>query len=403
MVDRVIGFLRNPGILVASLLIFSSFGFALDGGGKTGSRDGGGGGGGGGGTGEPTNILDFSIASATVPPNGVFQVQVDLTEPKPISLGGTRFTAASTVFTGGVGAAINSPSGQACGIVLPVTGGFQVSVLSPDATLGNNTSTIDYPILTLALPISANAPIGTQVPISLDLSNSTFLDATGTPYPTEVKPGTLTIGGSLSITNVLPGGGTIPAGATISILGLGFTGTSTVQINGASVATTKLVSANELDVTLSQSIVLDAAGVQVTSGSQTVTYFSYLRATNIGQSAQPLLASSDPMFSRLTYTNASLSWTFGGTKFTGLALQNPTTTSATVTLQEMSGTNQVLQTVSVALAGRSRMTRDLADFFGQPGSGASSVVIQSNQPIQLLGIQGDTSAGTLTPVVVTAN
>jgi hypothetical protein len=87
-----------------------------------------------------------------------------------------------------------------------------------------------------------------------------------------------------------------------------------------------------------------------------------------------------------------------------LALQNASaSTAAAVTLQEMSGTNQVLQTVSVSLAGRSRMTMDLVDFFGQPASGASSVVIQSSQPIQLLGIQGDTSAGTLTPVVVTAN
>jgi hypothetical protein len=385
-------------MVVAGLVVFSSFALALDGGGRTGSGDGGGGGGGGT---EPANIFDISIPSATVPPNGVFQVQLDLTEPRPLSLGSSRLPPPPPTPRTGTGAAINSPSGQACGVVLSTSSGLQISFVSPDGTLGNNTS--PYPFITLALQVSGSATVGSQFPVSLDLANSVFLDPTGVQYPTEQKPSTLTIGGTLSVTNVLPGGGTVSAGSTISVLGLGFTPSSVVQINGASVATSNFVSSNQLDVTLNQSIVLNGAAVHVTSGTESVTYYSYLRATNIGQSAQPLLASADPMFSQLTYKNASLPWTFGGTKFTGLALQNPTTTSAAITLEEMSGTNQVLQTVSVSLAGRSKMTRDLADFFGQPASGATSVVIQSNQPIQLLGIQGDSSAGTLTPVVVTAN
>jgi hypothetical protein len=380
--------------------MFTSFASARDGGSK---GSGGGSDGGGGGGGEPANALSLDVLSATIPPNGVFQIQLDLTEPKPIHIGGTRFTASSTAFGSGVGSSIHSPSGQACGIVLPTSNGFQVSFVSPDGTFGDNTSSTFYPIMTLALPINANATVGSQVQASLDLANSVFVDPTGAQYPVEVKPGTLTIGGSLSITNVLPGGGTVAAGSTISIIGLGFTTSSTVQINGASVATTKLVSSNELDVTLSQSLALDGAGVQVTTGSQSVTYFSYLRATNVGQSARPLLASSDTMFSQVTYTKASLPWSSSATTFTGLALQNPGTTAATITLQELSQSNQVLQTVSVSLGGRSKMTRDLADFFGQPASGAASVGIQSDQPLQLLGIQGDTSAGTLTPVVVTAN
>jgi hypothetical protein len=45
------------------------------------------------------------------------------------------------------------------------------------------------------------------------------------------------------------------------------------------------------------------------------------------------------------------------------------------------------------------MTEDLFDFFAQPGTGVS-VQISSSQAIELLGMQGDSSAGTITPVVV---
>jgi hypothetical protein len=332
----------------------------------------------------------------------VYQMQVDLTEPRPLGQGSTHFTEASANIGTGIGAAIHSPSGEACGVALPTAGGFQVAFVSPDGTFGNNTSTTFYPIMTLSLPVTSSAVIGSQTSVGIDLANSVFLDPTGKPYPTEQRPGTLTIGGTLSITNVLPGGGSVPAGTTIAVLGVGFTPSSVVQVTGANVVTTSFVSSNELDVTLDRTMVLDGVAVQVTKGTEVVTYYSYLRATNIGQSAQPLLAAADPMFSRLTYTNASLPWTFGGTVFTGLALQNPTSTSASVTLEVMSASNQVLQTLNLTLPGRSRMTRDLVDFLGQTMQGASTVVIQSSLPIQLLGIHGDSLAGTIAPVVVTA-
>ena len=340
--------------------------------------------------------LDFRITNATVPPGGLYQLQLTLTEPKPMGMGSSKLTFSSNTFSSGVGAAINSPSGQAYGVILPTINGLQVTFISPDATLGTDT---DYPFLTIALPVRPDATIGLQVPVSLDLSSSVFLDGSGQPYATEMHPGTLTIDGMLNINNVLPGGGTVPAGSTIRILGLGFTPSAVVQVAGKKVATQKFVSSNEIDVTLHTTIVLDSQSVTVSTSTQTVTYFSYLRTAEVGQTAQPLLVNADAMFSQVTYTKASLKWVTGSTVFTGLALQNESASPAEVTLQLVSGT-QIVQTLSFPLPGTSKMTRDLADFFGQAPAGGSTVQIQSTQPIQLLGIQGDTTAGTLFPVAV---
>jgi hypothetical protein len=340
--------------------------------------------------------LCLEIQSATVPPNGLYQLQVGVTEAKPVGKGSSAFLFSSTVFGTGVGASINDSSGQASGVLVRTANGFQVALLSPNATLATVT---DYPIVTIAMPVRSDAQVGSQVPVSFDLANSIFLDGSGQPDPLQLYSGTLSIGGTLNITGVTQGGTLVPTGATISILGSGFTSSARVDIEGANVVTTRFVSPQELDVTLDRALMLDGVRVRVETSTERVMYYPYLRTTETGSSSNPLITASDPLFSRVTYTSASLPWTRGGTAFTGLALQNPGTGPAQVTLSLLSSGNQVLQTFSFSLPGKSRMTEDLFDFFAQPGTGVS-VQISSSQAIELLGMQGDSSAGTITPVVV---
>ena len=117
---------------------------------------------------------------------------------------------------------------------------------------------------------------------------------------------------------------------------------------------------------------------------------------------RPLLAASYPIFSSQKYTSATLPWTKSQTVFTGLALQNPNTTAAPVKLELLSSTNQVLQSLNFLLESRTRVARDLLEVFplGIFVNGAS-VRITSAQPIQMLGLQGDTSIGAVAPLVVT--
>src|SRR5215510_14895756 len=346
--------------------------------------------------GKTSTALEFKIADATVPPGGIYQLQLRLTEPKPMGMGSSGFMFSASAFSGEVGAAINSPSGQAAGVALPTASGLQVAFISPDATLG----TAEYPIITIALQVRADAPPGLQTPVSLDLANSSFLNAAGQPLAATAKPGTLTVGGTLNVSNILPGGSTVPAGSPISILGTGFTPSTVVQVEEAHVVTTQFISSGELDITLGTTILLGRVRVRVNTGTELVTFYPYLRAAEIGQGGTALLLNADPMFSQVMYTGASLPWISGSTIFTGLSLQNPGSNPAEVTLQLLSSTNNVLQTLSFPLPGKSKMTRDLVDFFGQPPGSGSKVVIQSTQPIQLLGLQGDTSNSTLVPRIV---
>ena len=380
-------FRRQLVVSIAGIVVFSSLALASGRGGADSVA-----------TEVPFNGLSLKIANAKVPPGGVYQLQLLVTEPKPMGMGSSGITYAGSFFLSGIGAAIHSPSGQACGVVLPTSRGLQVTFVSPDGTFGTNSP--DYPLLTIALPVRGDAYAGWQVPVGMNLSHSVFLDPSGNPYPTEVKSGVLTIGGTLNVTNVVPGGGTVPAGSKITIMGMGFTPSSVVQIDGAIVVTTQFVSSNELDITLDTAMALDGVPVRVNTGNEAVTYYSYLRASEIGQTSQSLLVAADAMFSQLSYSRASLDWTTGSKLFTGLALQNADANPAEVSLQLVSG-SKVLQSLSFPLPGRSKMTRDLVEFFGRAPDSGARVIIQSTQPIQMLGIVGDSSAEVLVPVVVT--
>lgn len=346
------------------------------------------------------NGLCLTLRSATVPPGGLFQFQMLITEPKPVIKGSPAVTLSSAVFGSGVGASVTSPSGQSSGIVQRTTSGFNVILVSPDALLGTSG---DMPILTLALPVRPDAPVGTQVPLSLNLSDTVFVNSSGQPYsPLSVESGTLTIGapGTMNITSVTPGGVQVSAGSTVAIRGTGFDSTDRVDVEGANVVTTKLISSQEIDITLDTTILLDGVRVRVRNSTLTAFYYPYLRTVETGSTANPVIAATDPLFSRVTYTSASLSWNRSGTTFTGLAMQNPGQNPVTVTLQMLSSTNQVLQTLSLSLAGKSKLTEDLLDLFPQPPAGAASVSISSPQAIQLLGMQGDSAADSIQPVTV---
>lgn len=348
--------------------------------------------------------VSLSVNDATVPPGGIFQYQLLLTEPKPMGRGSTTPTIPTTT-TGPVrGLSLNDPSGQACGVAVQGTSGLQINFISPNFTLGTNA--IDYPILTITYPIKTDAVVGTQVPLNIDLNASFFIDpTTGLPYPQESAPGKLTIGGRMSITDVLPGAGLIPAGTPFSVIGINFPASPRVAVEGATVVTANAISSSRIDVTLDRAIQLEGTRIRVIDKNtgERIAYYSYLRATAIGQSLRPLLAASYPIFSSQKYTAATLPWTKSQTVFTGLALQNPNATATQVKMELLSSTNQVLQSFSFSLASRTKVTRDLLEMFpsGVFVNGAS-VRITSAQPIQMLGLQGDTSIGAVAPLVVTA-
>jgi len=343
--------------------------------------------------------VSLRVLNSTIPPGGTFQFQLLLTEPKPIGHGSTTTTGTGT--TSGI--SLNDPLGQTAGAAVLTGANPRINFTSPLATFGAN-PIIDYPILTIRSTIPSDMPVGVQIPLSIDITNSFWFDASGLLYPQEIAPGKLTIGGTMAISDVMPGGGFQPAGAVVAILGMGFIADSRVAIEGENLAAANIqfVSANEIDVTLTSGLQMDGSRVVVKNPDQTSTFFPYFHAQVIGRSVNPLLAQTYPLFARQSYTTATLAWNRSGSQFTGIALQNQAAAPATVTLETHSTTGSLLDSVTLSLPGGSKITRDLLEFFPAAAADAVIVALKSDTPVQVLGLLGDIGTGDVLPVMVTA-
>ena len=164
------------------------------------------------------------------------------------------------------GIASNDPIGQTAGVaVVRNNAGIEAQFRSSSAGNVDIFLNSDSPILTIAMPIAANMPVGWLFPLSIDTANSLWTDANGQPYPQEVGDGQLTIGGTLAIRDVVPGGGLQPAGTRISIFGMGFTPAARVNMEGVNLSAgdVQFISPSQIDVVLSSALQMDGTRVRV--------------------------------------------------------------------------------------------------------------------------------------------
>src|SRR5882757_9152686 len=150
------------------------------------------------------------VSSEVVPPGGMAQMKVLLTSPKPITTGNMYFDMSGIAFDSIDGIALFSPTGDVGGAAVVNGGLLNVQFTSPQGTLGTFT---DYPLLTIATRLSQNTVAGQKWAVKLDPSASIWQDLLGSPISFEFQQGSITVGGSVSITNVAPGGGTLAPGA----------------------------------------------------------------------------------------------------------------------------------------------------------------------------------------------
>ena len=343
--------------------------------------------------------VELRIPDETVPSGGMLQLKVQITEPKPILKGGQR-ARYQAQFLGPVqGIALFSPNGDASGTAVLSKGGAQFSLSSPFKSMGTNS---DYPILTIAMPVKATAIRGKTASLVLDPSLSRWVDPIGQDYPVLLSNGLLTVGGTLSVSNIVPGGAVVPAGTTIRIMGVGFPIDFRVQINEATVAKATYISSNEIDVKLTTDINMTSRRVRVINRvtGERVEYFSYQRTTSLGKSQHALIAATMPLFAQSTWKLAYFKPVLSGSQFSGLALQNETATDAKVRLQLFGSNGLLLATRNQLIAANRRMTRDVAEFFPGvvPETGTTlKVSVISGPPIQLLGLLADDALGTVDP------
>ena|SRR5438270_97246 len=375
----------------------------------------------------PAGAIGMAVLKTSVPPGGIFQFQLSNTEPKPIGHGSTR----PQVPTGPVrGVAVNDPSGKAAGIAVIDTSvnpsNIKIQLSSPDALLGTD---ITYPVITMSMPLSASLTPGATFPLSIDTANTSWFDSTKAYTTLEFAPGTLTIApvGSPYISDVLPAGGLLPDRTLIKVFGAGFNANTRVSIEGTTIVPVdqSLVNSGEIDVKICNGTVADTATVCPNNGGTmqldgervrvkdtgtnfVLEYYTYLRGDDVaGNSANALVKLVHPMFSRLTYLSATIPLVNSGTQFTGLSLQNTNTQDAGIKIELLDASNASLANISFILPGLTgtagkKITRDvIADWFPSPPAGATQVrvTVTSGPAVQVLGMLGDTSTGTVTPVI----
>jgi hypothetical protein len=379
---RMIGRIMNSNRLLLGILTASAM-FAASG-------SGGGGSGGGGNTGgvTPSNAAEVRTPNERIPAGGTVQVKFLLTQPRPIGSSGSSF------FTSGFdvnGVAISSTLGDAAGAAVWQNGLLRVSVVSPNADFGMT----DYPFMTATLSVPATSQMGATYPLAL--SDGSFMTALGPLTVTDPKPGVLTIGGSISIHNIVPGGGTWPAGTVVNVEGTGFLPLTKLTAK-MRMSPAVYDSPTAMHFTLQDSATtMDMQPITASNpdGSQ-VTYNSYLRGVLIQSPSRSLLNRTDPIFQLQTHgiaTVGPLSPMSSG-QYAALAFQNPTPGPVVVTL--MVNSSGAVTTITLPSGGR--VVDDISALLGGTSLGPNdTVTVTSTSLVQMLGLYCDENAGTVTP------
>ncbi len=341
-----------------------------------------------------TRQVSLHIPNETVPPGGIAQMKMLVTEPTPVSTGRARFATVSGVSV--VGIQLFNPNGDVDGVAT-----FTPSMISIDSITSTGTQGSDYPIMIMSMQVSSSASVGTQFPFSLDPSSLWTLGLLGTATMQPIPPATITVGGSISITDVVPGGGFQPAGTVVHIEGIGFQPATQVQLSHIKASSITVASPQDIQIVLAEPIQMTGEKIQVTNpdGSQD-TYFSYMRGIPLGQSNQPLLANAVPIFSSVTHSQAVFAPAATTTsQFSGIAVQNPNLTPATVTFTMFSSSNAPLGSSIIVIPTGNRLMQDMAELAGVSPPTGGYFTVSSDLPVQMFAFLGDDVSESVVPYV----
>jgi hypothetical protein len=313
-----------------------------------------------------------------------------VTRPTPIGSGSVYFDFSDSMFAGVRGIALFNPTGEVSGAAIVDGSRVNVRYSTTSGPLGS-----DYPIMTIALAVRPDAPLGQQSHFALDPSSSWVLNLLGRVSMQPIPPATITVAGTVSITNVVPGGGMLPVGTVVSIHGIGFQPKTQVQVSGVKLTDLTLMSPNEIQFTVAETTNMTGKKIQVVNpdGSQDL-YYSYLRGVPLGESGDPLLNRTVPIFANVTH-NAVV---FGAGQFTGVALQNPNLEAAVVNVAVYSANGAMLGAADVRLPAGMRLMRGIAELI--PGvTEGSYLAVRSEKAVQVFAFAADSQAGTVTPLL----
>jgi len=226
--------------------------------------------------------LQLALSNETIPAGATGQVKVWVASPTPIASGGFNIYFDPSVFAGITGAGAFGSNGNAnakVGIVATALGATFSSVPSNfNGVFSDDIGRLpDLPVFTIDVTVNPGVAAGTKSTFTLDTTPAPWTDANGNTYSVTVVPGSVTVGGSLAISDVEPGGGILPAGTVVKISGTGFDPAAALTVDGVSVGSVQVVSSQEIDFTIGAAAELTGKRVAVSNpdGSQ-AEYFPIL-------------------------------------------------------------------------------------------------------------------------------
>jgi hypothetical protein len=295
-----------------------------------------------------------------------------------------------------VGIELFNPNGDVDGVAL-----IGPSMISIESITSTGTQGSDYPIMIVSLQVQPAIAVGTKFLFSLDPSSTWTLGLLGTATMRPILPATITVGGSISITNVVPGGGVQPAGTVVDIQGIGFQPDTQVQLSDIKTSSVTVVGPQDIQVVLAEPTQMTGKKIEVNNpdGSRD-TYFSYMRGIPLGSSNEPLLASALPIFSSVTYSQAVFASAASSiSQFSGIAVQNPNLTAANVTFTLFSSTGAPLGSSTIVIPFGNRLMRELSELTGATPTAGSYVTVSSDVPVEMFAFLGDNANQSVVPYV----
>jgi hypothetical protein len=345
-------------------------------------------------SGSDSSDLKFRVRDEMGPPGGMVQMKVESYEVTPISGGRPGFSFDAAMFSDAAGFDM-FVDGELAGAA--VIDGSRVAL----SYATNGASTTDYPILTVSMRIRPDAAVGRKTVFALDPQSTWHISPTGEPLvASRLRSGTVTVGGSVSITDVVPGAGVWPAGTVVSVRGIGFNGTTGLRADGVATMAVRLISPNEMQFTLAQAAQLRGVRVRAENSDFRSEYYAYMRGTTTTVSSRPLLAATEPIFSVKPRALATLGPfpLSSESQYAALALQNPTPGDVAVRIALYDDGGALLYRSSRTLARQQRLTMELSELLdGVTPTPGSSVVVSASAPIDAIGLLCDDGSWTVSP------
>jgi len=192
----------------------------------------------------------------------------------------------------------------------------------------------------------------------------------------------------------------VPAGATVTVSGIGFQPGASVEIDDVELASIRYVGPNQLEVVLADGTEMHGRQVRVSNRDRSgAIYYSYLRAAVLGESRVPLLAATFPIFSTQTFTQSFFFPVLDRHLFLGLAFQNPGSRRALITIELFSAARQRISSSRFTLPTQTTISREVSEYLSdfKPRLG-DYLRVRSNVPVQVIGLVGNETEGTVVPV-----